>query len=325
MKHSCLLLVILGMAAVTCFPLVSAAEIGGDQGWYVIHCNVYGANVYLDDKFVGTVPQGALTVPVPITGTPYKMLRVQKSGYATYASSITEVPVKGGSVDLYATLNELPATTPAIIGQDMGWYIVHGNVDGATVFFDESNKGEIYQGIVYVPVYTTATPYKSFTVKKDGYTIFEGTISRVPLKGESIDLYATINPVATVTATPAGVGGDIGWYNVHSNVDGATVKFDNDVKGKIAKGILSVQVFVTGTPYRAFTVYKSGYVPYTGTIGQYPAKGQTVDLYATLNAEAETATPTPVPTTKSPLPSSIAGIALIFGGMFAVSLAKNRK
>jgi hypothetical protein len=324
MKHQYLLLVILGMAALTCFPPASAEEIGGDQGWYVIHCNVYGANIYLDDKFVGTAPMGALTVPALTTGTPYKMLRVQKYGYATFADSITQVPVKGGTVDLYATLNELPPTTPAVIGGDMGWYIVHCNVDGATVLLDEANKGEISQGVVYVPVYSTATPYKSFTVKKNGYSIFEGTISRVPLKGESIDLYATINPVATPAATPASIGGDIGWYSVHSNVDGATVTFDNDVKGKTAKGMLSVEVFVTGTPYRAFTVYKSGYVPYTGTIGQYPAKGQTVDLYATLNAEPATMQPTTVPTTKSPLPPSIALIALIIGGVCAMLSAKKR-
>jgi hypothetical protein len=324
MKHQYLLLVILGMAALTCFPPASAEEIGGDQGWYVIHCNVYGANIYLDDKFVGTAPMGALTVPALTTGTPYKMLRVQKYGYATFADSITQVPVKGGTVDLYATLNELPPTTPAVIGGDMGWYIVHCNVDGATVLLDEANKGEISQGVVYVPVYSTATPYKSFTVKKNGYSIFEGTISRVPLKGESIDLYATINPVATPVATPASIGGDIGWYNVHTNVDGATVTFDNDVKGKTAKGMLSVQVFVTGTPYRAFTVYKSGYVPYTGTIGQYPAKGQTVDLYATLNSEPATMQPTTVPTTKSPLPPSIALIALIIGGVCAMLSAKKR-
>jgi hypothetical protein len=190
------------------------------------------------------------------------------------------------------------------------------------VLLDAANKGEISQGVVYVPVYSTATPYRSFTVKMDGYTTDKGTISRVPLKGESIDLYATINPVATPTATPPGIGGEIGWYNVHSNVDGATVTFDNDVKGKTAKGMLSVQVFVTGTPYRAFTVNKPGYVPYTGTIGQYPAKGQTVDLYATLNAEPATA---PVPTTKSPLPSAIALIALILGGVCTLLSAKNRK
>jgi len=324
MKHQYLLLVILGIAALTCFMPASAEDTGGDQGWYVIHCNVYGANIYLDEKFVGTTPMGSLTVPALTTGTPYKTLRVQKYGYATFVDSITKVPVKGGLVDLYATLNELPPATPASIGGDMGWYIVHCNVDGATVLFDEANKGEISQGVVYVPVYSTATPYKSFTVNKDGYSLFKGTISRVPLKGESIDLYATINPVATTVATPASIGGDIGWYNVHSNVDGATVTFGNDVKGKISKGTLSVQVFVTGTPYRAFTVEKTGYVPYTGTIAINPAKGQTVDLYATLNAEPATTQPTTVPATKSALPPAIAGIALFIVGCAALSV-KTRK
>ncbi len=325
MKHQYLLLVILGMVAFTCIPPASADDIGGDQGWYMIHCNVDGANIYLDEKLVGTAPRGALTVPALTTGTPYKMLRVQKYGYATFADSITKVPVKGSTVDLYATLNELPSTTPAIIGGDMGWYIVHCNIDGATVLLDTANKGEISRGVVYVPVYSTATPYKSFTVKKDGYSIFEGTISRVPLKGENIDLYATINPVATPAATPAIIGGDIGWYNVHSNVDGATVTFDNDVKGKTAKGTLSVQVFVTGTPYRAFTVSKPGYIPYTGTISLYPAKGQTVDLFATLNGEPVTTQPTPVPTTKSALPPAIAGMALLIVGVCAALSVKTRK
>ncbi len=325
MKHPYLLLVFLGIAALSCFPPVSAEETGGDQGWYVIHCNVYGANIYLDDKFVGTAPQGALTVAVPTTGTPYKMLRVQKYGYSTFADSITKVPVKGGTVDLYATLNELPPTTPALIGGDMGWYIIHCNIDGATVLLDDANKGEISQGMVYVPVYSTATPYKSFTVKKEGYTPYTGTISRLPSKGESVDLYATLNPVATPTATPAGIGGDIGWYNVHANVDGAAVTFDNDAKGKIARGELSVQVYVTGTPYRAFTVYKSGYIPFTGAIEHYPAKGEIVDLYATLNAEPATAVPTPVPTTKSPQPPVIALIALAIGGICSGLLGKTRK
>lgn len=324
MKNLYLLLIILGMTAVTCFPLTSAEEMGDDYGWYRIYCNVYGANIYLDDKFVGTAPQGAMTVPVNIT-SPYSKLRVQKYGYSTFVDTIPKVPVKGGMVDLYATLNELPLTTQPVVGGDMGWYIVHCNIDGATVIFDDANKGEISQGMVYVPVYSTATPYQSFTVKKEGYTPYKATISRVPMKGESIDLYATLNPVATPVITPVSIGGEIGWYNVHSNVDGATVTFDNDVKGKIAKGTLSVQVFVNGTHYRAYTVYKSGYVPYTGTIGNYPVKGQTVDLYATLNAEPATAVPTPVQTTKSPLPTAISGIALILGGLCAMLLAKKQK
>jgi hypothetical protein len=323
MKHQYLLLIILGIAAVACFPPISAAETGSDQGWYVIHCNVYGANIYLDDKFVGTAPQGALTVPLPVTGTPYKTLRVQKYGYATFVESIEKVPVKGEMVDLYAILHELPSTTQAGIIGDVGWYIVHCDVEGATVQFDESNKGEILKGVLYVPVYSTATPFSSYTVKKAGYTPFTGTIDRVPMRGDTIDLYAILN--LTSTATPASIGGDTGWYNVHSNVDGASVTFDNDVKGTTANGTLRVRVFVTGTPYRAFTVYKAGYVPYTGIIEKYPAKGETVDLYAALKAEPVPAAPASVPTTKSPVPPAIALVALVIGGVCTGLLAKNRK
>jgi len=314
MKLQYLLLVLLGMAAFTCFIPVSAEEIGSNQGWYVIHCNVYGANIYLDDKFIGTVPEGALTVPVNIT-RPYQKLTVKKSGYSTFIDSISKVPAEGDMVDLYATLRGLPSVTQAEIIGDVGWYIVHSNVDGATVMFDNTEKGEISQGMVYVPVYSTATPFHSYTVKKDGYTSFTGTIDRVPLRGESVDLYGSITPADTPTLSPTNDGGDIGWFNVHANVDGATVTFDNNVKGKTTKGTLSVPVFVTRTPYRVFTVNKSGYGPYTGTITRYPAKGQTIDLYATLNAEPATTQPTTVPTTKSALPPAIAVLALIFWGV----------
>jgi hypothetical protein len=315
------IVLVLAILAGVCMLPVAAAEttVGGDQGWYAIYCNVYGAKIYLDDKYVGTTPQaGALTVQVFTTGTPYKTIRVQKYGYSTFIDSITKVPGKGETVDLFTTLNELPSTTETAIGGDVGWYIVHGNIDGATVLFDDSNRGEISQGILYVPVYTTGTPYREYTVRKDGYTTFTGTIPNVPGKGETLDLYATLNPVATTLATPEKIGGDIGWYAVHSNIEGATVSFDNDPKGQIAQGNLTVKVYVTGTPYKTFTVYKSGYVPYTGTIDRYPGKGETIDLYATLNAQPGTTTiPAATPTPKAPLPPGMCGLALIIAGATA--------
>ncbi|MDD4137779.1 MAG: hypothetical protein PHT99_07820, partial [Methanoregula sp.] len=195
---------------------------------------------------------------------------------------------------------------------DVGWYVVHCNIDGATVLFDESNRGEISQGMVYVPVYSTGTPYREYTVKKDGYTTFTATIANVPAKGETIDLYATLNPMATTTAIPAMIGGDTGWYVVHCNVDGATVSFDNVDKGQIAQGILKVQVYVTGTPYKTFTVYHAGYVPYTGTIDTYPGKGETVDLIAPLTPQPATTTlPTSTPTRKSPVAAGLCGLGLV--------------
>jgi len=317
--HYGLLVIFLLLAGI--IPAAAEEEIGGDQGWYVIHCNVYGSKVYLDDKYVGTTEQGTLTVPAATTGTPYTVFRVQKYGYTTYTDSITKVPGKGMMVDLYATLNPLPETTATSIGGDMGWYVVHCNVDGATVFFDNANKGEISQGTVYVPVYSTGTPYQMLRVEKEGFTTYTENLRNVPVKGETVDLYATLNPVATTTATTTtsgSVGGDMGWYVVHCNVNGATVSFNNEVKGQIADGSLSVQVYVTGAPYRTYTVYKDGYIPFSETIEKFPKKGETIDLYATLNAGPEMTVATPLPTTRSPLPPVLPVIALalaVIGGM----------
>lgn len=325
MKFTCGFIMMVVLLAVVVPAGSAEAVIGGDQGWYVIHCNEYGAKIYLDDKYVGTIEQGTLTVPALTTGTPYKIIRVQKYGYTTFTDSITQVPGKGMTVDLYATINPLPATTATSIGGDMGWYVVHCNIDGATVFFDSSNKGEISQGAVYIPVYSTGTPYQTLTVKKEGYKTYTENIGRVPGKGETIDLYATLNPVATsVVTTPTAIGGDIGWYVVHSNVDGAKVTFNDEAKGEISGSSLRVQVYVTGTPYRTFTVYKSGYVPYSGIIDQFPKKGETIDLYANLNALQETTRATPAPTTKAPLWSGMALLALAAVGMVSVLAAKKR-
>jgi hypothetical protein len=325
MKNEYLIVVILAMLISLCMFPVSAdnTTAGGDQGWYVIHCNVYGSDVYFDDKYIGTVQMGTLSFPASTTGTPYKKIRVQKHGYSPFVDSITQVPGKGGSVDLYATLNQLPDTTPTVIGGDVGWYVVHCNIDGATVMFDDSDRGVIMQGVVYVPVYSTGTPFREYTVKKDGYTTFSGTIANVPGKGETIDLYATLNPVATPTTTQVKVGGDIGWYAVHCNIDGATVAFGNDAKGQVAQGNLTVMVYVTGTPYKTFTVYKTGYVPFTGTIDQYPGKGETIDLFATLNpVVTNTTLPASTQTQKSPVAAWTIGFALVISGAAASMISR---
>ena len=312
------------IVAGACMPVVSAAgtESGGDYGWYVLHCNVNGAGVYFDGKYLGTIEQGSFSVAAPTTGTPFTTYRVERPGYATFLGSIPRVPEKGESVDLYATLNPLPPATPASVGGDKGWFIVHSNVDGATVLFDGVEKGQTSQGLLYVEVYTTGTPYLTFRVEKDGYAPYTGSVPRMPQKSENIDLYATLNPVAApVVITPQGIGGDKGWFAVHSNVDGATVLFDGIEKGKIAQGMLSVQVYVTGTPYRSFTVLKDGYISYTGSITTTPVKGQTVDLYATLNPQPG-AGAMAAPTEKSPLPPAITLFAIAIAGLCGAGFGK---
>lgn len=204
----------------------------------------------------------------------------------------------------------LPACAQPLIGGDRAWYAVHCNVDGASVFFDGQYKGDTQGGVLYIEAYTTGTPYTLYSVQKEGYTTFSDSIDGVPGKGETFDLYATLNPTQP-TQSPI-IGGDIGWYTVHSNVDGASVMFDNTYQGAITNGILTVQVYTTGTPYSTYTVTMNGYLPYTAPVTSFPAKGQTVDLYATLNPA-----PTPQPT-KSPISAVIllaglAGAGLLLG------------
>jgi len=76
----------------------------------------------------------------------------------------------------------------------------------------------------------------------------------------------------------------MGTYRIHCNVDGAKVYFDGDYKGEITEGILDVPVYVTGTPYRTFSIEKEGYKTYTGTIMSVPGKGQVIDIYVKLSA-----------------------------------------
>jgi len=200
----------------------------------------------------------------------------------------------------------LPSSAQPPIGGDNGWYAVNCNVNGADVYFDNEYQGTIEAGVLYVPVYTTGTPYKTFRVEKDGYTTYYGDVTSVPAKGEVFDLYATLNPVQP-TAAPI-IGGDIG--------AGATVQFDNEVKGVTSQGVLTVEVYTTGTPYRTYTVTKEGYQTYTGTVEQYPGKGETVDLYVTLN-------PITTPTQTAPLSPAIAGGALLIAGLLLVAGRKD--
>ena len=204
----------------------------------------------------------------------------------------------------------LPAGAEPLIGGDQAWYAVHCNVDGASVYFDGEYKGEIQGNVLNVPVYTTGTPYKTYSVQKEGYTTFSDSIPGVPGKGETFDLYATLNPMQPTQ--PPLIGGDIGWFAVHCNVDGASVAFDNAPQGVITNGILTVQVYTTATPFRTYTVTMPGYQPYTGMIDRYPGKGETVDLYATLNPA-----PTPTPT-KSPLLTILVLVAVGTAGLLAV-------
>ena len=83
------------------------------------------------------------------------------------------------------------------------------------------------------------------------------------------------------------IGGDKGFFLVHSNVEGATVLFDDVNEGVITDGTLLVEVFVTGSPFRTFTVQLRVFYTYP-EYHTIPGKDETVNLYANLTAKGST-------------------------------------
>jgi len=174
----------------------------------------------------------------------------------------------------------------AKIGGDVGWYEFHCSADGAEVFLDNTNVGQITNGMLSVPVYTTATPYKMYTVSYTGcgssYSITKN-LPGIPGKGQTIDIYVDIPPDPCPTPTPKVIGGDKGYYMIWSNEDDVSISMDGDNMGVTQNGYLQIPVYTTGTPYKILTAEKPGYATVTEEITDHPAAGETVDMYVTMN------------------------------------------
>jgi len=302
---------------------LEAKPTGSGKGWITVYSDVNGASVSFNGVTKGTISGGSFTLEVSTTGTPYTTYSVSNSGYYTYTGSVT-MPADDQTLSLYPELVPIPVTAPTtavtttLIGGDTGYYQFHCNVNGASVYLDGTNKGIVSNGVLTVSVYTTGTPYTTYSVSKSGYTTVSGTLPSTPSKGQTQDIYVTLyassSPVTeTATVPPAGSG--TGTYAIYCNVDGANVYFDDSFQGTISNGVLYDSVSVTGTPFTTYRVEKDGYVTASGSIVQHPAAGEIVSL--NVNLVTSTATTT-VPTTKpSPLPVAVVLFGLIGAGMIA--------
>jgi len=92
----------------------------------------------------------------------------------------------------------------------------------------------------------------------------------------------TLEAPDSIIAYPRPIGGDLGYFTVYCNVENAWVSMDGTMMGRIIGGNLTVPVYVTGTPYREIEINAEGYKPYKGTLRQYPAAGQTLEVYVTI-------------------------------------------
>ncbi len=174
-------------------------------------------------------------------------------------------------------------------GPQVGWITIASTPSGASVAMDGSSRG-----VTPLAGIEVGAGSHSFRITMSGYEPYESSV-RVSA-GEQAAVDATLNPVTTPTPTkqptaaPQPIGGDKGWITVHCNVNGATASFDDLSSGcTITNGYCTREVTVTGTPFKTYTIQKPGYYAYTGTVSPWPGKGETIDLYATLN-------PIPTPT-----------------------------
>jgi len=185
----------------TTLPTTSPTLIGGATGFYQVTCNVNGASVYFDSSYQGTITDGSLTVPVYLSGTPYKTYRVEKSGYVTATGTMPALPAQDKTRTFAVTLippgtvvpTTVPTTSAQPPGSGKGYLAFHTNTDGATVTIGSFMAGVTRSdGLLTVPVSTTGTPFSEFTVTKTGYTTATGTVPRQPAEGETVDIYVTL-------------------------------------------------------------------------------------------------------------------------------------
>jgi len=78
---------------------------GGGKGYYLIHSNAEGAEVYFNgDWFEGKIVNGTLLVETCTTCTPVWTFTVKKCGYFTLTQNNTRYPGNNETIDLYANL-----------------------------------------------------------------------------------------------------------------------------------------------------------------------------------------------------------------------------
>ncbi|MFA5332346.1 MAG: hypothetical protein WC342_08210 [Methanoregula sp.] len=264
------LFLVLGM--IVCISPALGEISPGGTGWIAFKTNVPDATVYINGNWAGTTDSsGEFDILYENTYTTYT---IEKDSYYSQTGSIDMLP-GSDNIEISVMLTAKP------IGSGKGYYTVYCNVNGATVSFDGKTVGTISNGEYTLTVSTTGTAYSTYSVSKSGYYSYTDSISSVPSDGETISLYATLNPVTTAPTTAETIGGSTGYYTIYCSTNGASVYFDNTYKGVISNGMLSVMVYTTGTPYSTYSVRASGYNTAAGSLSTLSA-GQTRDISVTL-------------------------------------------
>ncbi len=153
------------------------------------------------------------------------------------------------------------------IGGGEGWITIQCNVNGASVYFDGQYQGMISANQLTVSVYTTGTPFTSYSVEKTGYYTATGNMV-MPAAGETRTYTATLQPIPT----PAP---DVGSIHIESSPSGAAVTLNGNYRGTTP---LTINSIYTGS--YPISIELSGYYPYSSTVSVYA--GSTSQVYGSL-------------------------------------------
>jgi hypothetical protein len=201
-------------------------QIGGDQAWYSIHCNVDGASIAFDGEPQGTISGGVLTVPVYVTGTPYSTVTAKKSGYDTDSTSLPSVSA-GQTANVFLTLNPIAPTT--------GTIAVTSSPTGANVYLDGIYNGRTQQYIDGVP-----PGQHQVRVEKTGYQPWISTVQVTAGARTNVQADLVAAPTfgtVSVTSTPTGA---------HIYLDGTYMGSSPRVLSGIAQGSHLVELELAG-------------------------------------------------------------------------------
>ena len=174
------------------YPTLQPSPNPGTTGAIFAQSDPAGAAIYLNGAYYGVSP---VAIPNLIPAT-YSM-KATLNGYPTDTQRITVSP---GRTSFYT-----PAfyPSPPPIGSGQGIFAVYSNADGAQVYFDTVNEGSITNGVLFVTVATTGTPFQTYRVESPGYTTLTGTVTRWPGRGEIVKIQAMLvpSPVPTTHAS----------------------------------------------------------------------------------------------------------------------------
>ncbi|WP_241481307.1 PEGA domain-containing protein [Methanoculleus sediminis] len=229
-------------------PAVSA-QIGGDEGWYRVHCNVDGADVYFDGQYKGTTYGGALDVPVYTTGSPYSTFRVEKSGYQPYTGSLPSDPAAGETVNVYATLQ--PVETAGSIH-------VTSSPSGAAVYLNGQ-----YKGVAPLTIQNLVPGTYSLEGDRSGYQPDYATVT--VRAGQQSNVQFTLTPIE-----------QYGSIKVTSSPSGAYVYMDGTYKGRTPLTLTSVSA-----KKHNIELDLSGYYDWKSSVTVSPGVTSYVNAYLT--------------------------------------------